>query len=89
MLYSNFHSFASLHAVPVSRIRAMESCQLPTEPIRCVIRELDVSNLKKEELTQLNDLIDGYNKDLAFIAKSRVGWLYNQPVRHFLSVSTR
>ena len=67
MLYSNFHSFASLHAVPISRIRAMESCQLPTEPIRCVIRELDVSNLKKEELTQLNDLIDGYNKDLAFM----------------------
>ena len=67
MLYPNFHSFASLHAVPVSRIRAMESCQLPTEPIRCVIRELDVSNLKKEELTQLNDLIDGYNKDLAFL----------------------
>ncbi len=23
------------------------------------------------------------------IPKSRTGWLYNQPVRHFLSVSTR
>lgn len=67
MLYTHFHSFASLHAVPVARIREMEACQLPTEPIRCVIRELDVSNLKKEELLQLNDLIDGYNKDLAFL----------------------
>ena len=67
MLLTNFQNFASLHAVPVAQIRAMEACPLPTEPIRCVIRELDVSKLTPDQLTQLNELIDGYNKDLAFL----------------------
>ena len=67
MLLTNFQNFASLHAVPVAQIRAMEACPLPAEPIRCVIRELDVSKLTPDQLTQLNELIDGYNKDLAFL----------------------
>ena len=67
MLLTNFQNFASLHAVPVAQIRAMEACPLPTEPVRCVIRELDVSKLTPDQLTQLNELIDGYNKDLAFL----------------------
>lgn len=67
MLLTNFQNFASLHAVPVAQIRAMEACPLPTEPIRCVIRELDVSKLTPDQLTQLNEVIDGYNKDLAFL----------------------
>ena len=54
MLLTNFQNFASLHAVPVAQIRAMEACPLPTEPIRCVIRELDVSKLTPDQLTQLN-----------------------------------